>query len=138
VTLLDTNVLIYAFDAHSPFREWAENVIVNAVVSGGAAINVVSLTEICVGDNSPSTVAFRIESWGVSLLPIPPETAVVCAEAYRKYLANRREATQKPAPVLPMPDFFIGAHALTQGWRLATADQGRFKTYFPDLKLLTP
>jgi len=41
--LLDTNVLIYAFDLDSPFCQWARETIVNAVAGDGAAINAVSI-----------------------------------------------------------------------------------------------
>jgi predicted nucleic acid-binding protein len=40
--------------------------------------------------------------------------------------------------VTPLPDFFIGAHAQVMGWTLATADESRFTTYFPSVRLLTP
>lgn len=43
-----------------------------------------------------------------------------------------------PVPTMPLPDFFIGAHAKIMGWDLATADQGRFHTYFPSVALKMP
>jgi hypothetical protein len=39
---------------------------------------------------------------------------------------------------MPLPDFFIGAHAEIMGWTLATADADRYRTYFPKVKLKTP
>ena len=60
--LLDTNVLIYAFDPDAPFYQWRLETIVDAVTGDGAAINAVSLAELCVGDAEPSTVADRIRS----------------------------------------------------------------------------
>jgi len=80
--LLDTNVLFYAFDSGSPFSQWARETIADAVVGGGAAINAVSLAEICVGDADPSTAADRIRSWGVEILDVPAAAADVCAKAY--------------------------------------------------------
>ena len=46
--LLDTNVLIYAFEPESRFHQLGRETIVDAVAGEGAAINAVSLAEICV------------------------------------------------------------------------------------------
>ena len=136
--LLDTNVLIYAFDPDSPFCHWAKETIAEAVVGDGAAINAVSLAEICVGDTDPSTAADRIRSWGVKILDVPAAAADVCATAYRTHRKRRMSQSDAPVPVMPLPDFFIGAHAKIMGWELATADQGRFHTYFPSVSLKMP
>ncbi len=79
--LLDTNVLIYAFDPESPFCEWARETIAAAVADDGAAIDAVSLAEICVGDEDPATVADRVRSWGVDTLDVPAAAAPECARA---------------------------------------------------------
>ena len=134
--LLDTNILIYAFDAESPFCAWARDVIADAVAGEGAAINAVSLAEICVGDAEPATVADRVRRWGVEILDVPAAAADVCARAYRRY--RKRRSSQSGAPAMPLPDFFIGAHAKIMGFTLATADRGRFKTYFPSVPLRMP
>jgi predicted nucleic acid-binding protein len=136
--LLDTNVLIYAFDLDSPFCQWARETIADAVAGDGAAINAVSLAEICVGDADPPTVADRIRSWGVAILDVPAVAAEVCAKAYGQYRKRRTSQRGIPVPVMPLPDFFIGAHAMIMGWELATADRGRFNQYFPSISLKTP
>jgi predicted nucleic acid-binding protein len=136
--LLDTNVLIYAFDHDSPFCNWATETIADAVAGDGAVINAVSLAEICVGDADPATVADRIRSWGVKILDVPAAAADVCAKAYRRYRQRRMSRSDIPVPVIPLPDFFIGAHAKIMGWELATADRGRFRTYFPSVLLKMP
>jgi len=136
--LLDTNVPIYAFDAESPFCRWARDSIVDAVSSAGAAISAVSLAEICVGDRDPSTVADRVRRWGVEILDVPVAAADVCAAAYRKYRKRRFAQSGAKAPAMPLPDFFIGAHAEVLNWELATADGRRFRAYFPSVVLRTP
>lgn len=135
---LDTNVLIYAFDPDSPFFDWARETIADAVTGEGAAINAVSLAEICVGDADPQTAADRIRSWGVEILDVPAAAADVCATAYRKYRKRRISQSDKPVSIMPLPDFFIGAHAKIMGWEIATADRGRFHTYFPSVSLKMP
>lgn len=135
---LDTNVLIYAADHSSPYFRWARETLVDAVTGTGAVINTVVLAEVCVGDLEPATVAGRIRSWGVQILDLPVAVAPVGAVAYLAYRRRRTEESGKDAPRLPLPDFFIGAHAEIMGWPLATADPGRFKTYFPSLTLQVP
>lgn len=136
--LLDTNVLIYASDQASPFCAWARNTIADAVAGEGAAINAAILAELCVGDADPSSVADRVRSWGVAVLDVPSAAASDCADAYRRFRERRLAESSKPAPAMPLPDFFIGAHALIMGWELATADQGRFSSYFSEVKLRLP
>jgi hypothetical protein len=136
--LLDTNVLIYAFDSGSPFYRWAREMIVGAVAGDGAAINAVSLAEICVGDADPPTVTDRIRSWGVEILDVPAAAADVCATAYREYRKRRSSHSDVALPYMPLPDFFIGAHAKIMGWELATTDRSRFRTYFPSVSLKMP
>lgn len=136
--LLDTNVPIYASQPGSAHFHWARDLIAEAVAEDGAALNAVSLAEICVGDPEPETVADRIRSWGVEIVDVPAAAAEVCARAYLEYRKRRRKESRKESPRLPLPDFFIGAHARIMGWPLATADSGRFGTYFPSVVLKTP
>ena len=136
--LLDTNILIYAFEHDSPFCNFARETIADAVAGDGAAINAVSLAEICVGDTDPPTAADRIRSWGIEILDVPAAAADACATAYRTYRKRRMSQSDTPVSVMPLPDFFIGAHAKIMGWELATADQGRFHTYFPSVSLKMP
>ena len=136
--LLDTNVLIYAFEPESGFHRWGRETVSGAVAGEGAAINAVSLAEICVGEADPGTVADRVRSWGIEILDVPVAAAETSAKAYQRYLSRRRGYVKEASPTMPLPDFFIGAHAEIMGWKLATADQGRFKTYFPSVVLETP
>jgi predicted nucleic acid-binding protein len=40
--------------------------------------------------------------------------------------------------IATLPDFFIGAHAYVEGFTLITRDTTRIKTYFPDVKIISP
>lgn len=136
--LLATNVLIYVADRASPHGSWARTTVADAVAGEGAAINAVILAEVCVGDRDPESAADRIRSWGVEILSLPAAAAPVCARAFRLYRQRRAAESGKGSPRLPLPDFFIGAHAQIMEWPLATADPGRFRTYFSSVVLETP
>ena len=96
--LLDTNVLIYAFEPESRFHQWGRETIVDAVAGEGAAINAVSLAEICVGDADPTTVADRVRSWGIDILDIPVAAAEVSARAFQLYLRQKKSSTSEARP----------------------------------------
>lgn len=138
MTLLDSNVLIYASRQGSVHHAWARWIISRAVAFDGAAVNAVCLAEVCVGEERPQTVGGRVRAWGVATVDVPVATTDVCAAAYHRYRERRRRQSGKDSPRVPLPDFFIGAHAQIMAWPLATADSGRIKTYFPSVRLLVP
>ena len=138
MTLLGTNVLIYASDAGTDHHSWAGDIITNAVDSAGAGLNPVSLAELCVGVEAPDPMLAWIQVSGIILLDMPSLAALQAAHAYRTYRQRRQRQSGKLAPMTPLPDFFIGAHAEVMGYSLATADASRFRTYFPSVRLILP
>lgn len=72
------------------------------------------------------------------VLDIPAAASEVCARAYLNYRVRRKTDSGKDSPAVPLPDFFIGAHAQVMGWSLVTADDSRYKTYFPAVLLRLP
>ena len=137
--LLDTNVLVYARKPTSHFHEWALNQIASLVSTEGVGLNAASLAELCAEDGIDSALLLReITAFGVQMLDIPTEAAVICGEAYRNYRRKRKRQSGKDSPKIPLPDFFIGAHAELLGLDLVTNDSERYRAYFPNVKLVTP
>lgn len=54
--------------------------------------------------------------------------------AFQEYAARRRKQNEA-APRRLLADFLIGAHALENGYKLLTLDEGLYKAAFPRLKL---
>jgi predicted nucleic acid-binding protein len=75
---------------------------------------------------------------GVAIFDLPVAAAVICGRAYGRYRLARRRSGGGEAPSLPLPDFFIGAHAELMAWKLATRDVERYRIYFPAVELIEP
>lgn len=137
--LLDTNVIIDAQNKTSPFFEWSSEIVSEAVRTTGAAINAVTLAELCAGkERIAELVQNELQQARVELLDLPARAAAICGMAYRRYRFARRKSAGGFSPATPLPDFFIGAHAQLMGWKLATRDSERFRLYFPDVELIEP
>lgn len=79
------------------------------------------------------------EHTGLAIAPVyfrrdalPYEAAFFAGQVFLRY---RQEGGTKRSP---LPDFYIGAHALTAGYLLLSCDSKRYRTYFPDLDLIAP
>ena len=138
MTLIDTNVVIDARDPSQSNHAWAAGLIESAAAGEGGAINAVTLAELCAGSPGPVDIGPEIRKLGLEILDLPAATATVCGKAYRRYVIARRASSGGIAPKIPLPDFFIGAHAEIMGWKLATRDAERIAKYFPKVVLVTP
>jgi len=136
--LFDTNVVIDAKDSSSARHTWSVRLIQEAVAGEGGGINAVTLAELCAGSPSPADIEPEIRKLGLEIFDLPAAAAPVCGKAYRHYVVARRASGGGTAPKIPLPDFFIGAHAEIMKWRLATRDTERIARYFPKVHLLTP
>ncbi len=138
VTLFDTNTLIYASDPVSPFHAWAKETLLGALTGDGAAVNAVILAELAVGDRDPESVPQRLERLGILFLDLPCAASPRAAEGFRSCLEARRESGLETGRKMPLPDFFIGAHAEILRLPIATVDTARYRIYFPKVVLVTP
>jgi predicted nucleic acid-binding protein len=64
--------------------------------------------------------------------PLPYEAGFLAGKAFVAY--RRRGGARS----VPLPDFYIGAHAAINNFRMLTRDARRYRTYFPTVQLLTP
>ncbi len=69
---------------------------------------------------------------GFRLVPIPREALFL---AGKTFLSCRKRQGDK---LLPLPDFFIGAHAAVADVPLLTRDPARIRSYFPTVRLISP
>jgi predicted nucleic acid-binding protein len=138
VILADSNVIIDARDPKSPFHGWAEELLAQGLSTEGISLNAIVLAELCVGHDDPKSIEAELNAKGINILDVPAQASAICGQAYFRYRLLRRKSGGSKAPAVPLPDFFIGAHAELLGWALATRDSERFRLYFPKVKLIEP
>ncbi len=134
--LLDTNVIIDAHYGPRNDRVRARNLISSAIIEVGAAISSVTLAELYAGPERRDEIEEDMRQAGIAILDLPVAAAAICGRAYRRYRLARRKSGGGQAPSVPLPDFFIGAHAELMGWKLATRDVIRYRIYFPAVELI--
>jgi predicted nucleic acid-binding protein len=136
--LLDTNVIIDAHYGVGSDQLRARNLISSAVTDTGAAINCVTLAELYAGPRRGDQIDEDMRQAGIAILDLPVAAAAICGRAYRRYRLARARSGGGKALSVPLPDFFIGAHAELMGWKLATRDVERYRIYFPAVELIAP
>jgi predicted nucleic acid-binding protein len=132
VTLVDTNVFVDLWTSDPSFGAWSERALARAAGRGPLAINPVIYAELCLGFREEAELERILLDSGVRRLQLPYPAAWPAAKAFDVY--RKRGGTR----ITPLPDFFIGAHALVENLPLLTRDAARYRTYFPDVRLIAP
>jgi len=129
-TLVDTDVILDVITEDPKWRGWSSSALREAAERSRLAINPIIFAEV-------SMKFDRIEDADRVLVDferrvLPYEAGFLAGKAF---LAYRRRGGAKRSP---MPDFYVGAHAVVERMRLLTRDPVRYRTYFPALEILAP
>ena len=130
-TLVDTNVLLDVLTDDPAWKDWSSEHLAEASDRGLLAINPIIYAELAVGFTSMEDLDGLLGD-DFERLALPWEAGFLagqCFKRYRRLGGNRRS---------PLPDFYIGAHAMVGGLTLLTRDAARYRTYFPKLLLVSP
>lgn len=130
--MVDSCVLLDIFTEDARWLAWSAGALADAADRGGIILNSVIYAEVSIGFDRIEELESVLPVDVFTCKPIPREAAFLAGKCFLKY---RRRGGSKTAP---LPDFFIGAHALVSGLPLITRDAKRFKDYFPTLNLIAP
>ena len=132
VILVDSNVWIDVMSRDPVWLEWSVSQIKLARLKGGIAINPVIYAEIAASFDSISALNEYLRPLKIKNTGFTDDAAFLAGQAFWAY------RKRKGAKTGVLPDFFIGAQAQAEGWTLLTRDAARYKTCFPEVKLICP
>lgn len=132
LALVDSNVLLDVLREDERWLDWSASALAEAADQGGLAINAVIYAEVSVGFSRIEACEAALPETVFQRLSLPWEAAFLAGKSFLHY--RRAGGTRQS----PLPDFFIGAHAAVANLILITRDVRRYRTYFPQLTLVTP
>ncbi len=131
-TLVDSNVILDVVTEDPEWLDWSASALAVQADRGRLVVNPVVYAEVAARFD-------RIEDLEAALPPdyydrqaLPWEAAFLAGRSFVEY--RRRGGLRRS----PLPDFYIGAHALVAGLTLLTRDARRYRTYFPKLPIIAP
>jgi predicted nucleic acid-binding protein len=130
--LVDSSVLLDIVTDDPYWFVWSSEALATWAEQAPLYINVVIYAEVSMGFARIEEVEAALPLDQFRRLPMPWEAGFLAGKAFVTY--RQRGGTR----TLPLPDFFIGAHALVAELALLTRDPRRVRTYFPQVHLITP
>lgn len=131
-TLVDSCVLIDVLADDARWADWSLDQLDRMAARGPLVINPLILAELAARYERAADLEAALAGLPLAREPLPWDAAFLAGQAFRVY---RLAAGAKTSP---MPDFYIGAHALVCGMRLLTRDVRRYRNYFPRLDIVGP
>lgn len=130
ITAVDTSAILAIFKQEPDAEAWLLR-LATAAQTGPLVISEVVFAELAACFVRADDLQRRLESLAIELLPSSKATLFAAGQIFAAYRQTGGVRTTM------VPDFLIGAHALTQADQLASADRGYLRSYFGSLPLIT-
>jgi predicted nucleic acid-binding protein len=130
--LVDSNVLLDVATGDRTWAEWSAGQLAEAAGETILVINALIYAEVSIGFHRIEEVEEALPPDLYRRDPLPYEAAFLAGKAFLSY--RRRGGGRS----VPLPDFYIGAHAAVSGFRLLTRDPRSYRSYFPTVELIAP
>jgi predicted nucleic acid-binding protein len=132
VILVDTNVLLDVVQNDPQWGDWSQAQLEAGCLTDTLVINAVIYSELSIAFERIEELDAVIAEASLIVEPIPREALFLAGKAF---LDDRRRRGSRHSV---LPDFYIGAHAAVQGYPILTRDTGRYQSYYPTVRLITP
>lgn len=131
-TLVDSCVLIDVLGDDPQWADWSLNQLEQCAALGPLVINPLTLAEVSPRFERAADLEAALVHLPLVRQDLPWDAAFLAGQAFKAYRQTRGVKST------PIPDFYIGAHALVAQMQLLTRDRTRYESYFPRLPLVAP
>lgn len=130
--LVDSNVILDIVTEDVNWFEWSAKKVSECANQTTLNINPIIYAEVSIGFERIEELETALPASFFRRLDLPWSAAFLAGKCFRQYriLGGNKHS--------PLPDFYIGAHAVIADMILLTRDINRYQTYFPTLDLLIP
>lgn len=130
--MVDSDVVLDVLSEDPEWFDWSAAMLSDAAERGRLVINPIIYAEVSCAFDRIEDLDEAVPPDYFVREPLPWAAGFLAAKAFVKY---RRAGGSRRSPLL---DFYIGAHAALAGYTLLTRDAGRYRTYFPKLRVVAP
>ncbi|MFT3800186.1 MAG: PIN domain-containing protein [Burkholderiaceae bacterium] len=130
--LVDTNIWIDCIDERSPWHDWAVDRLQACSEQAPLHVNLIIYTELLIPGADPAALDAMFDVYEVRRTPLPWRCAGLAAAAFARYRGRGGSRLR------PLPDFYIGAHAVVSNLSLLTRDPSGYSSDFGKLRVVSP
>ncbi|MCB1828094.1 MAG: type II toxin-antitoxin system VapC family toxin [Coxiellaceae bacterium] len=130
--LVDSNIIIDILTEDKHWFSWSSETLEHYANTTSLFINKIIYSEVSLAFNRIEDCELALPSSFFTRSTIPWEAAFLAGKVFLQYRQRGGSKTK------PLPDFFIGAHASIAKLAVMTRDSKPYKSYFPNLQLITP
>jgi predicted nucleic acid-binding protein len=131
-TIPDSNIVLDLISGHTSFGEWSRRKLKECALNGQLITNAVVFAESSATFSVWQDAAKIFEELQLVYEDMAKDVAHLAGSVHADYRrkGGLRERT--------LPDFFIGAHAAVNNYRILTRDSKRYRSYFPSVEIIAP
>ena len=130
--MIDTNVVVDLIEHLDPWFDWSAKAFGDARLDGAVVASAVVAGELAGHASDAAGMIALLRRFGIECAALAPDA---CHRAGLAQLAYRAAGGKREKL---LGDSLVGAHAESLGATLITRDPRSYRTYFPNLTLITP
>ena len=127
--IVDTNVISDVMTKDERWYDWSIDELTQS--DRRLIVNPIIYAELCCKAESFEETDLYLDVLQLRYVEMTRPALHLAAQAFVLYRKRGGNETS------PLPDFFIGVHAVASNLTILTRDQGRYKSYFPQVSLIS-